>query len=101
MTWAHNPNMGDYAGLPEIEKAFAEHNEIITRVAQEEGTLFLDFAPLMPRDKQLWADGRHMTAEGNSVRARIIADYLAGKGIIRTGGAAKTGPPPAPCPSAS
>jgi lysophospholipase L1-like esterase len=82
LTWAHNPNMDDYASRPEMEAAFAQQNEIIARVAREEGTGFLDFAPLMPREKSLWADGRHMTAAGNKVRARLIADYLGGSGLL-------------------
>jgi len=82
MTWAHNPLMNDYAGRPEMEAAFAQHNGIIARIAREEEASFFDFAPLMPRDRALWADGRHMTAEGNKVRARLIAGYLVGEGLI-------------------
>jgi lysophospholipase L1-like esterase len=84
MTWAHNPDMDDYASRPEMQAAFARHNEIIARVAREEGTGFLDFAPLMPQGKSLWADGRHMTAEGNKVRARMIAEYLVGSGLLES-----------------
>ena len=84
LSWAHNPDMDDYASRPEMEAAFAQQNEIIARIAREEGTGFLDLAALMPKDKNLWADGRHMTAEGNKVRARLIADYLVGSGLLQS-----------------
>jgi lysophospholipase L1-like esterase len=82
LTWAHNSIFDDYATEPYYQDAFAEHNEIIRRLADELDTYFYDLASDMPLDKEYWADNRHMTAEGNRVRAELIAAYLDEAGTI-------------------
>jgi lysophospholipase L1-like esterase len=82
LTWAYRPDETSYTARPEYQAAFAEHNEIIRQVSAELGTHFYDFAAEMPTDAEYWVDGRHMTPEGNRLRAELIAAYLDEAGII-------------------
>ncbi|MBN1120816.1 MAG: SGNH/GDSL hydrolase family protein [Anaerolineae bacterium] len=82
LTWASNPDKPGYSEREEYRVAYAEHNEIVERVARELDTHFYDFASAMSMDPVLWADGRHLTAEGNRVKAELIAAYIDEAGII-------------------
>lgn len=82
LTWAYNPGLNDYASREDYQRAFAEHNRILHRVAEDMDTHFFDLAAVMPRDEAYWADGRHMTAEGNQRRAEYIAGYLDDVGAV-------------------
>jgi hypothetical protein len=82
LTWAHNPAFGDYASRPDYQMAFEEHNAIVKRLSEEMGTYFYDFAADMPLDEAYWVEGRHMTVEGNRVRAELIAAHLDENNVI-------------------
>jgi lysophospholipase L1-like esterase len=82
LTWAYSPEFEGYASNPEYQAAFAEHNEIIRRLADELDIYFYDFASEMPPDAKYWSDGRHMTVEGNRLRAELIAAYIDEVGVI-------------------
>lgn len=79
-TYAYNPN-SEFA-LPYWRTAVAEHNAITTRVAEQEATLFLDYASIAPTAGEFWNDSIHMTSEGNLQMARTLADFLIKQGEI-------------------
>ncbi len=66
----------------EYRSAYAEQNEVIRQVAVGTGAYLYDFAQEMPTDEQYFADGRHFTAEGNRLRARLFAAYLVDSGLL-------------------
>lgn len=76
LTWAFSDSYGDYAATPEYIAAFGEHNDIMANIAVDLGTHFYDLVPDMPKDREYWADNRHMNAQGNRIRAEFIAAYL-------------------------
>jgi hypothetical protein len=82
LTWAYRKNSEDYTNSSAYRDAFAEHNDVMRGLADELDTYFFDFAAEMPLDEAYWADGRHMTAAGNRVRAELIAAYIEQAGII-------------------
>jgi len=82
LTWAYDPESDTYTNLPHMQTAFDEQNQIMASTADELGTYFYDFAADMPTGEDYFADGRHMTPEGNRVRAELIAAYIVDAGII-------------------
>jgi lysophospholipase L1-like esterase len=82
LTWVSNPAMPGYSRREEYRAAYAEQNAIVEETAGELGTYFYDFASDMPMDLDLWSDGRHLTADGNRIKAELIAAYIDEAGII-------------------
>jgi lysophospholipase L1-like esterase len=82
LTWAHKPVPDDYSDIPAYQAAYAEQNDLVRRIAAELDTHFYDFAADMPLDADFWSDGRHMTAEGNRLRAELIAAHIDEAGVI-------------------
>lgn len=80
MTYAYNPN-SEYA-YPYWREAVREHNAITARLAEETGTLFLDYATSAPTDADFWNDSIHMTRTGNLETARTLANFLVDQGVI-------------------
>lgn len=64
------------ANSEESRFALGQHNDITTQVADEMETYFLDIASIFPDDERYFADGRHMTRDGNQLRAQLIGDYI-------------------------
>ena len=83
LTWAHKKDALGYTRSSTFQSAYAEHNEILRRLARESGTYFSDLESGVPADDRYWAqDGRHMSAEGNHLRAGLIAASLDEAGAI-------------------
>ena len=87
LTWAYSPLDFPEAGgggmvHQHLQDGVDEHNAIVRRLAEEEGTLFYDLAASMPIDEQYWVNGVHMKAAGTAEMARQIAAYLAGSGLL-------------------
>ena len=87
LTWAYSPLDFPQAGgggmvQQHLQSGVDEHNAIVRRLAQAEGTLFYDLAAAMPIDEQYWVNGVHMRAAGTAEMARQIAEYLAGTGLL-------------------
>lgn len=87
LTWAYSPlDFPDAGGggmvQQHLQAGVDEHNAIVRRLAEEEGTLFFDLAASMPTDEQYWVNGVHMKAAGTAEMARQIAEYLAASGIL-------------------
>ncbi len=57
-------------------RAIQEHNEVTHEVADKTNSYFFDLASIFPQDKKYYADGRHMTLEGNALRAQLLGDYI-------------------------
>ena len=38
-----------------------------------------DLETVYPADRSLFSDGRHMTVEGNRIRAQLIGDFIIGE----------------------
>jgi lysophospholipase L1-like esterase len=85
VTFASNPNKNDYVAAPHYQYAIAEQNEVLRAIADDTDSYLFDFAPLMPLDDVYWVEGRHLTAEGNRLKAEMIAEFLASTGALPGG----------------
>lgn len=56
--------------------ALSQHNELTRKIASSTDTALFDMAKAFPDDDSLFTDGRHMTREGNRIRAQLIGDYV-------------------------
>ena len=54
----------------------AQHNEITQEVAEEMNAYFFDLVEVFPQEDKYFVDGRHMTREGNRVRAKLVGEYI-------------------------
>jgi lysophospholipase L1-like esterase len=82
-TWAWCPDFEkDYAGFDFYQRGFREMNEVVLALAKERGWECFDFAAKMSQVKALWADGRHVNAQGALEKASLFADYLAESGLL-------------------
>lgn len=82
LTYAYSTAKGDFAAEPFYIRGFEEMNDVIREIAVEMDVPFYDFAADMPPDLVYWHDGRHMSAEGLRVRAKLLAAYLDSAGLI-------------------
>ncbi len=53
-----------------------QHNDITRTGAERSETPLFDLAAVLPDDRSLFTDGRHMTVEGNRTRAQLIGDFI-------------------------
>jgi lysophospholipase L1-like esterase len=81
-TWAHSPNLNDYASEGYYQQGFRENNEVVEEVAASHDIPLFDFASVMPQDAVYWADGRHVNEAGALVKARLFAQYIHDQGLI-------------------
>ena len=56
--------------------ALAQQNGVTRRIAGLNSTPLFDLAGVFPDDPSLFTDGRHMTSEGNRIRAELIGDSV-------------------------
>jgi lysophospholipase L1-like esterase len=75
-TWAHSPNLKDYAAEDYYQQGFRENNEVVKEVAMSHGIPLFDFAAVMPQEAIYWADGRHVNEQGALVKARLFAEFI-------------------------
>ncbi len=76
-TFASNPDFADhYASQPFYVSGFEEMNAVVRQVAEEEGAMLIDVAAELPRERELWFDGVHLTASGAKRKAEIIAKAI-------------------------
>jgi lysophospholipase L1-like esterase len=80
VTWAYNESSPE--AYPFWQTVIAEHNAIITRLAEEYNLLYVDYAPLAPQDDENWSDYIHMNGIGSRHQAEALAAYLDEVGII-------------------
>ncbi|MEW6405597.1 MAG: GDSL-type esterase/lipase family protein, partial [Chloroflexota bacterium] len=81
-TWAHSPNLDDYASLDYYQHGFQENNDVVKDVAADQHIPLFDFAEVMPQEAMYWADGRHVNEDGALVKARLFAEYIHDQGLI-------------------
>lgn len=60
----------------EYQRALAEGNEVVRRVAETTPAHYFDFAANFPEKKDLWTDGRHVNEQGALLKARHFVHYL-------------------------
>ncbi|HCN10258.1 MAG TPA: hypothetical protein DIT01_20205, partial [Lentisphaeria bacterium] len=60
----------------EYTSAYAEQNEVVRALAGEGQIACLDFAAVMPHDREYWEDGRHVTEAGAVVKAELVANFV-------------------------
>lgn len=53
-----------------------QHNEITQQVAEDMNAYFFDLVEVFPQKDKYFADGRHMTPEGNTERAKWVGKYI-------------------------
>jgi len=81
-TWAYSPYLHDYASEGYYQQGFKENNDVIKEVATEQHISLFDFAAVMPRDAEYWADGRHSNEAGALIKARLFAEFIDTQGFI-------------------
>ena len=81
-TWAHSPNLNDYASEGYYQQGFRENNDVVKEVAVSHDIPLFDFAAVMPQDAMYWADGRHVNEAGALVKARLFAEFIHDHGLI-------------------
>ncbi len=62
----------------DLASGIREHNDVIRSVCAEQGLPCIDFAPKMAQADELWRDAVHVTSEGSVLKAKLIAEELAG-----------------------
>jgi lysophospholipase L1-like esterase len=81
-TWAHSPNLNDYASEGYYQQGFRENNDVVKEVAVSDDIPLFDFAAVMPQDAMYWADGRHVNEAGALVKAQLFAEFIHDHGLI-------------------
>jgi len=81
-TWAHSPNLNDYASMGYYQEGFRENNDAVKDVAVSHEIPLFDFAGVMPQDAKYWADGRHVNEAGALVKAALFAEFIHTQGLI-------------------
>ena len=81
-TWAHSPNLNDYASEGYYQQGFRENNDVVKEVALTHDIPLFDFAGVMPQEAIYWADGRHVNEAGALVKARLFAEYIHDQGLM-------------------
>lgn len=61
-----------------------QQNAVVERLAASSGTPLLDLASRFPRDRDLFTDPVHRNAEGLTVHARLLADFILEGGFLDT-----------------
>jgi lysophospholipase L1-like esterase len=82
-TWAHSPNLNDYASKDYYQRGFQENNEVVIQVANRHHIPLFDFASVMPQDAIYWADGRHVNEAGALEKATLFAEFIHSQGLIK------------------
>lgn len=60
-------------------RGLEEHTDIVIRLAREKEAGLIELHKSTPREQRLFADPIHMTAAGNVVKGRLVAEALAPK----------------------
>ena len=81
-TWAHSPNLNDYASRDYYQQAFRENNDVVNDVAVSHAIPLFDFATVMPQDAKYWADGRHVNEAGAVIKAQLFAEFIHTSGLV-------------------
>jgi hypothetical protein len=81
-TWAYSPYLHDYAAEGYSQQGFGENNDVVKDVAASHDIALFDFASIMPKDAEYWADGRHVNEAGALVKARLFAEFIDAQGWI-------------------
>jgi lysophospholipase L1-like esterase len=75
-TFAFCPGHPDYVSTPAYQRAIREGNDVIRAVAARNGVPLFEFSTAMDPDPRLWADSRHVNAEGAGVMAELFARFV-------------------------
>lgn len=84
MTFAVSPEFVEAPRVtsPEYAGAIREHNRVLLDICAQHHLACYDHAAEMPADRRYWTDGRHTTEEGAELRARLVATWLLGSGLL-------------------
>lgn len=76
----------DFPGQPETSfeylRAIREHNDVVRRLARQEGVAVYDLAAEFPLERKYFIDGRHMNEDGARLKAQMIAAFLEREGLV-------------------
>jgi len=64
--------------------AMPEHNNLLSKIAKEEGVLFYDFYNDMIKDDVYMPDGRHVSQVGSNLKADLFYSFFVKQTIIPT-----------------
>lgn len=83
-TFAYSSQFENYPRVSSKEyiSALDETNSILRTIAKEEEVSLFDFTHLFPKDKQYYADGRHVTEKGASLKAKLFTQYIIDNHLI-------------------
>ncbi len=62
---------------------FQKQNKMIKNLSKSNNILLLDFANLMPEDREYWADGVHVNEAGALKKAKIFSNFTINKFNLR------------------
>jgi len=77
-TFACCPGHADYVSGPAYQRAIREGNDVIRMASARNGVPLLELSTAMDPDPRLWADSRHVNAEGAKVMAGLFAGFIHG-----------------------
>src|SRR5262249_44630714 len=75
-TFACCVGRADYAARPAYQRAIREGNDVIRAAAAKNGVPLLELSTAMDPDPRLWADSRHVNAEGARVMAGLFGEFI-------------------------
>lgn len=67
---------------PEYTRGIEEMNEVVRQVAAATGAHLFDFAAVMPRGKEYFADGEHVNARGAAKKAELFAEAIVTQNLL-------------------
>ncbi len=86
-TFSHSPMFEKEAraASEDYNRAFPEMIASMKKVCAENDVPCFDFAAVFPRDKEFFADGRHVNGKGSMLKARLFARFLLDNDLVPGG----------------
>jgi lysophospholipase L1-like esterase len=83
-TFAFSPLFEQYPRVASAEyiHAYDEMNQVVREVADETGARLFDFASQFPIAEEYYTDGRHLTEEGQRLKAHLFEEFLVESGLL-------------------
>lgn len=81
-TFAYSDAFNNCLSTAHYRTGIAEHNDIVRRIAAESRLALIDFATMMPPDREYFVDGSHVNERGARVQAETFARALEDAGLL-------------------
>lgn len=77
-----HPGLGDYAATPHYQQAVREHHAVLDSLSAELAVPRFRLEDIIPAERPYWRDGRHVSATGAALQARVLAEFLIQERVI-------------------